>query len=78
MSKTGLFLTALVVLALGWEGYSLMYPDDDILPITTVVAYANAKTEGTLSFLLGYLMGHFFWPRKMINWVMRNVVRKND
>lgn len=71
MKKTGIFLAVLIfavtIVTLGWEAYSLLDPDDDIAPITTVVAEWNAATGGFVGVLAGYICGllhaHFFWPR---------------
>lgn len=71
MRKTGLFLVVLIfavtIVTLGWEAYSLLDPDDDVAPITTVVAEWNAATGGFVGFVFGTIFGalgaHFFWPR---------------
>lgn len=72
MRKTGLFLvivcTVFAVALLGWEGYALLYPDDDIALITTVVHEANMWTGGLVGFVFGVIVGalgtHFFWHTK--------------
>lgn len=62
MRKTGIFLAVLAVAALAWEGYAIV--NDDVALITTTVAEANVVMGGLVSFLIGVLCGHFFWPRE--------------
>lgn len=65
-AKTGVFLLALVAVALAWEAVALAYPPMQGGTISEVIWWATARTP-LVPFLAGVLCGHLFFPRKWRN-----------
>lgn len=60
--RTGLVVMTTLVLLLGWELWTVA----NSVPADTISENVWRATEGRpfIPFLTGFLMGHFFWPKK--------------
>ena len=61
MNPTEAFVVLFVVLALAWEAVTLWREHDNIYTISQVM-HDTAKKHPMIAFVLGVLIGHWFWP----------------